>query len=188
MTFGYYRRLSKRDKAVYRKSDSITKVELPDPRALGPAVRGIFAALAADDRSEVERAAIALVAGIGRQLSVRRVSVRVLAVRPSSSREELHGLYVRDDDGSLPVIHVWMRTAAKRRVVSPRTFLRTLLHEVCHHLDYELHALSDSFHTEGFFKRESSLMRQLVPTEGPRAQPKRARPERSRPVQLDLGL
>jgi hypothetical protein len=30
-----------------------------------------------------------------------------------------------------------MRTAAHKRVVAFRTFLRTLLHELCHHLDYE---------------------------------------------------
>ena len=42
-------------------------------------------------------------------------------------------------------------------------FLRTLLHEICHHLDYHLYRLPDSFHTEGFYKRESSLFHQLVP-------------------------
>lgn len=31
-----------------------------------------------------------------------------------------------------------------------------------HHLDYELLRLADSFHTEGFYKRESSLVYQLV--------------------------
>jgi hypothetical protein len=40
--------------------------------------------------------------------------------------------------------------------------LRTLLHELNHHLDYEVLKLEDSFHTEGFFKRESSLFKQLV--------------------------
>jgi hypothetical protein len=60
------------------------------------------------------------------------------------------------------VIRVWMRTAQHKRVVAFRTFLRTLLHELCHHLDYELLKLEDSFHTEGFFKRESSLFKQLV--------------------------
>ena len=55
-----------------------------------------------------------------------------------------------------------MRTAQHKRVVAFRTFLRTLLHELCHHLDYELLKLEDSFHTEGFFKRESSLFKQLV--------------------------
>ena len=52
-----------------------------------------------------------------------------------------------------------------------RTFLRTLLHEVGHHLDYEHLRLADSFHTEGFFKRESSLFYQLVPRESPGGTP-----------------
>jgi hypothetical protein len=56
-----------------------------------------------------------------------------------------------------------MRTARRKRVVAFRTFLRTLLHELGHHLDYELLDLADSFHTEGFFQRESSLFKQLVP-------------------------
>jgi hypothetical protein len=56
-----------------------------------------------------------------------------------------------------------MRTAKHRRVVAFRTFLRTLLHELCHHLDYELFGLDESFHTQGFYKRESSLFHQLVP-------------------------
>ncbi len=38
-----------------------------------------------------------------------------------------------------------------------------LLHELCHHLDYTLLQRSDSFHTDGFYQRESSLPRQLVP-------------------------
>ena len=32
-----------------------------------------------------------------------------------------------------------------------------------HHLDYELLELDDSYHTQGFYKRESSLFGQLVP-------------------------
>jgi hypothetical protein len=59
-----------------------------------------------------------------------------------------------------------MRTAQKGRVVAFRTFLRTLIHELCHHLDYVHIGLGRSFHTEGFFKRESSLLRQLLPRRG----------------------
>ena len=58
-------------------------------------------------------------------------------------------------------------------VVKFRTFLRTLLHKLCHHLDYELLGLTDSFHTEGFYQRESSLVRQLLPP----APDKMARPD-----------
>jgi hypothetical protein len=56
-----------------------------------------------------------------------------------------------------------MRTARYKKVVAFRSFLRTILHELCHHLDYEFLELADSFHTEGFFKRESSLFKQLIP-------------------------
>ena len=62
-------------------------------------------------------------------------------------------------------ISVWMRTAQRKQVVAFRTFLRTLIHEVCHHLDYEMYALSETFHTEGFYKRESSLANALLAQE-----------------------
>lgn len=38
----------------------------------------------------------------------------------------------------------------------------SILHEMGHHVDYERLELADSFHTEGFFRRESSLFHQLV--------------------------
>ena len=60
------------------------------------------------------------------------------------------------------LVEVWMRTAKRGQVVAFKTLLRTLVHELCHHLDYELHGLDNTFHTEGFFRRESSIMRQLV--------------------------
>lgn len=56
-----------------------------------------------------------------------------------------------------------MRTAKRRQVVAFRTFLRTLLHEFCHHLDYDCLGLKDSFHTQGFYQRESSLISQVLP-------------------------
>ena len=61
-----------------------------------------------------------------------------------------------------PEIVLWMRTAQRHEVVKPRTFLRTLLHELCHYLDYSLLQLEDSYHTMGFFKRESFLVRALM--------------------------
>jgi hypothetical protein len=56
-----------------------------------------------------------------------------------------------------------MRTAKHKRAVAFRSFLRTLLHELCHHLDYEFFHFPETMHTEGFYNRESSLFHQLVP-------------------------
>jgi hypothetical protein len=95
-------------------------------------------------------------------LAAPPVRVSVLAARPSASWGELHGLYVPAQGRASAMITIWMRTAQRRQVVAFRSFLRTLLHEICHHLDYELFNLSDSFHTEGFYKRESSLFHQLI--------------------------
>ena len=94
-------------------------------------------------------------------LGVVPVEMEVLAVRPSAGWGELHGLYT--PAGRAPArIQLWMRTARHKRVVAFKAFLRTLLHEVGHHLDYHHLKLADSFHTEGFFKRESSLVNQLL--------------------------
>jgi hypothetical protein len=162
MPFPYYRRLSASQKATYRKSDEVPRIALPDAQALAPSVEAIRDALADEDRRALESAVRALVAGIHRRLGVPSVEVMVRAVRPSADWGELHGLYTSDPKSPRPRIEVWMRTAKHKRPVAFRTFLRTVLHEVCHHLDFELLKLPDSFHTEGFFKRESSLFRQLV--------------------------
>jgi hypothetical protein len=162
MPFAYYERLSERDKAVYRRSDAVTELPLPRPELLRPFVAVLKQALAADDRRAVAAACRRLCQGLTELLEVPPVDVEVLAVRPTSGWGELHGLYTTRA-GKPPRIRVWMRTARHRRVVAFRTFLRTLLHEVLHHLDYTHLKLGDSFHTEGFFKRESSLLRQLLP-------------------------
>lgn len=169
MRFGYYRRLSRRQKRTYDASDEYDRVELDDPAALRPLARSIGEALAGDDRVAVERASARLVRDLCRQLDVPGPSTRVLAERPRSAEAELHGLYVREE-GRRPSLLVWMRTAAHERPVAHRTFLRTLMHEVVHHLDYELLELDDSFHTQGFFQRESSLVRALLGRRRPRAQ------------------
>jgi hypothetical protein len=163
MRFAYYRSLSRKDKAIYDASDAILFIALPRAERLRPIVEVVRQALERDDRALVELACARLVLGMTELLEVEPVKVKVLAVRPELRYGELHGLYTRDEDARRPRIEVWMRTLRHKRVVAFRTFLRTLLHEVCHHLDYTLLALGDSFHTQGFFTRESTLFKQLVP-------------------------
>ncbi len=161
MRFAYYDRLGARERRIYDASDAIAKVVLPEPVFLSPIVLAIADRLKADDVRGLTLAVQALTDGLCDQLRVGHVTVQVLAARPSRDWGELHGLYERPEDDP-PQITVWMRTAQQRRVVAFRTFLRTLLHEVLHHLDYEYLRLADSFHTQGFYKRESSLFVQLV--------------------------
>ena len=143
-------------------------MRLPEPARLHPAVEALTAALASEQRVAVQQATDRLIRGLTDTLGVPPVKVEVLAARPHAKWGELHGLYTAER-GKAPKIQLWMRTAKQRRVVAFRTYLRTLLHEVGHHLDYALLRLRDSYHTEGFYKRESSLFKQLVPeARGPR--------------------
>jgi hypothetical protein len=162
MPFAYYQRLSIRQRRVYDRSDAIQRLTLAEPGALRPLVDRLAAALDGENRAATEAAAQLLAGGIHRQFAVPALELRVLAARPSHNWGELHGLYEYGGGRERPRITLWMRTAQKRQVVAFRTFLRTLLHEVCHHLDYALLKLPDSFHTEGFYKRESSLFHQLM--------------------------
>lgn len=161
--FAYYDNLDAESRRTYRKSDGILRVELPHAAAMEPFARAIEAALASEDRRRVEGACQALVDALNGELSTPPVNVRVMERRPADNAGELQGLYEPDEvTGGTARITVWMRTARKEQVVKFRTFLRTLLHEVCHHLDYELYGLAETFHTEGFYARESSLMRDLL--------------------------
>jgi hypothetical protein len=163
MPFAYYDKLSAAAKRTYRKSDRITRIELPDVAALIPAAAAIGPALAAESVAGVRETCQRLVDALNAQLGTPRVIVKVLERRPANSAYELQGLYEPDEiTGSLARITVWMRTAKKENVVKFRTFLRTLLHEACHHLDYELYKLDETFHTEGFYARESALVRELL--------------------------
>jgi hypothetical protein len=169
MVFAYYNKLSAAQKRIYRTSDGIPAVPLPRGEELHPLVPLLSASLEREDRAIVEQLCREIADGITARLGVPPLRVRVLAVRPSESWGELHGLYQPIEGRAHAVITLWMRTAKQKRVVAFKAFLRTLLHELCHHLDYELYKLPDSFHTEGFYKRESSLFHQIVPDAEPPA-------------------
>lgn len=162
MRFAYFDKLSRARQRIYLKSDAIASLGLPAGLALGGTVARIAAGLAADDRATIQSASQALVTALVGGYHVPPVRVRVLARRPADGYGELHGLYEPEDAGVAARITVWMRTAQKKQVVAFKTFLRTLVHEFCHHLDYELFALEETFHTEGFYKRESTLAGALL--------------------------
>ena len=161
MPFAYYERLSVARQRVYRQSDAIATLALPVGVDVGQRVAAIRASLASEDRVAVQVACQALVDALVAGYHVPPIRVRVLAKRRADPAGELHGLYEPEDDGARARITVWMRTAQRKHVVAFRTFLRTLVHEFCHHLDYEMFRLPETFHTEGFYKRESSLANAL---------------------------
>ncbi|HUM17161.1 MAG TPA: DinB family protein [Candidatus Nitrosotalea sp.] len=163
MPFAYFQRLTRRQQAIYLESDGIPTMPLPQAARLQPLVTELARALEGGDRAQTESAAQRLVLGLARSLGAPPARVKVLAARPHAGWGELHGIYETTHRAAEPpLITLWMRTARQKRVVAFRTFLRTLLHEVGHHVDYTLLRLGDSFHTQGFYARESHLFHQLV--------------------------
>jgi len=159
--FSYYKKLTKKEKAIYDKSDAIVVARVKDPQAFLPFLNKIKMALAQEDASAVQRECAACLKALSVVFFVSVPKMKVLAVRPSNSHGELHGLYQFEGGPQHAVITLWLRTVKQKKVVAFKTFFRTLIHEFLHHLDYTALQLEDSFHTQGFYKRENSLTKQL---------------------------
>ena len=176
MPFAYYDSLSPRRQAIYRRSDAIVTLPLPGGVEVAVPTRAIDDGLARNDRPAIQKAVQALLNELAIGFEVPRVRAKVLAVRPSDYEGELHGLYEPNEDEPPPLISVWMKTAQRKQVVAFRSFVRTVVHEFLHHLDYELFELPETFHTEGFYKRESSLSNAIFLAAGyPPPEPKPGR-------------
>ena len=176
MVFDYYHRLRKKDQRIYEQSDAQATISLPPSPHYRECVNALSAALQSADRKRLETCCIDLARLITTAIRVPVVRIRVLSKRPSHHWGELHGLYEGGDAHGPAMITLWMRTAQQKRVVAFRTFLRTLLHELCHHLDYTHLQLAESFHTKGFYRRESSLFKQLTAVPRDTPQPQRTAP------------
>jgi hypothetical protein len=162
MPFPFYDKLTPARQRIYRASDAIPRIEIANIRTMAPQVQQIERALSTANRAATEQACQALVNTLNIQVKTPAVRVRVLERRPSDDYGELHGLYEPDNGGKVATVTIWMRTAQKEQVVKFRTFLRTLIHEMCHHFDYEHFRLAETFHTDGFYQRESVLMKELL--------------------------
>jgi len=161
VVFSFYERLTARQQSIYRQSDDIKYLRLKTVDKLQLDAKKLGEILESEQLGEVRLICQQIANEIILQIKAPPVNVEVLSVRPSDDWGELHGLYLPEDGGETARIQVWMRTAKHKRVVAFKSFLRTLLHELCHHLDYEHFGFPETFHTEGFYSRESSLFKQI---------------------------
>jgi hypothetical protein len=138
-------------------SDRLNAIPLPDDQRLTKIAGAIAAAMKAEDTNNVWQVCDDFLGTAADFYQVPRCGVRVLAARPLRVREqstlELFGDYQPDTK----VIRVWMRTAIRKDVTSFGTFLSTLCHEFCHHLDFLKFGYGDSWHTRGFYERTAVL-------------------------------
>jgi hypothetical protein len=163
MAFLHYHRFTKSQRKIVDKSDSLPHVKFTQLVPLKELTTEIHMQLSLENLEFVERSSQHLVDAICSQLDFPAARIHVLERRPHDEESELHGLYEPvDETRPRARIYVWMRTAKRQQVVAFKTYMRTLIHELCHHLDYEYYQLEDSLHTQGFFQRESNIVKQLI--------------------------
>jgi len=142
----------------FRESERLTSIELPAHPGLSQLAQVIDSAMKQGTRAQVRRACAEFLNAAAVFYRVRTPEVRALAARPLRVREggwgtELFGDYsIRDKS-----IRIWTRTAVRKRVTSFGTFLSTLCHEFCHHLDCQKFGFTRSPHTRGFYERAAML-------------------------------
>jgi hypothetical protein len=145
------------NRTEFLESDQIKSLDLPPNENLCDIAKRLEVAMKADQIPAVRNACAEFLATTSDFYRVPDCGIRVLAARPLRVREgwstELFGDYHPD----AMLIRVWMRTAVRKKITSFGTFLSTLCHEFCHHLDFQKFEFADSWHTRGFYERAAAL-------------------------------
>jgi hypothetical protein len=142
---------------VFLESEGIKTLDLSQNGHSQETVKRLEAAMKADSIRHVRGACTEFLKNASNFYKVPTCGIRVLAARPLRTRG--HGTYELFGDytpGSM-LIRVWMRTAVRKEVTSFGTFLSTLCHEFCHHLDFQKFGFQDSWHSRGFYERAGVL-------------------------------
>jgi hypothetical protein len=145
-------------RAGFQQSDLLTSLPVPADSRLQDLAKSIAVALEIGTPTGLLPVCAEFLGVAADFYGVEKPGIRVLAARPIRVREggwasELFGDYSPET----LQIRVWMRTAVRKEVTSFGTFLSTLCHEFCHHLDYQRFKFKDSWHTRGFYERTAVL-------------------------------
>jgi len=143
--------------AGFRESDRIKTLDLPQDGRWSSITRSIESAMKAGHRADVRRACAEFLQSASDFYDVPDCGIRVLAARPLRVREHWTSELFGDYTPETSLIRVWMRTAVRKEITSFGTFLSTLCHEFCHHLDFQIFGFQDSWHTRGFYQRAAAL-------------------------------
>jgi hypothetical protein len=145
------------EKQEYNRSSDMSTIALPPQEPLLNMARELEEAMAEENKAEMQVACNAIATYISESFLIVPPKVRVLGVRPRKGTgynvEELYADY----DLETHKIRLWMRTAVLEKVTSYGTFLSTLCHEICHHLDVVAFDFPNTYHTRGFYERAGIL-------------------------------
>ena len=143
--------------AGFLESDRIKTLDLPQDGCLLRCAKSIESAMKAGTTVDARRACAEFLALASSFYRVSTPGIRVLAARPLKVRESWATELFGDYNPETMLIRLWMRTAVRKEITSFGTFLSTLCHEFCHHLDFQRLRFPDSWHTRGFYERTATL-------------------------------
>jgi hypothetical protein len=157
-------------RAQFLASDNLCDLELPPDGRLRGQASALDLAMKSGQSAPVLEVCAEFLRVAAEFYGVSQPQVRVLAARPVRAYEGGASELFGDYDLRKQEIRVWMRTALRKQVTSLGTFLSTLCHEFCHHLDVQRLGFGDTPHTRGFYARTAVLyhhargtpMKQLV--------------------------
>lgn len=145
------------NRAGFLESDRIKTLDLPPDGRLLTISKSIESAMQTGKTADVRHPCAEFLAELSTFYRTAPCGVRVLAARPLRVRENWTTELFGDYHPETLLIRLWMRTAIRKDITSFGTFLNTLCHEFCHHLDFQLFKFSDSWHTRGFYERTAAL-------------------------------
>ena len=146
-----------RERAGFIESDGIKTFDLPQDERLLTITNSIESAMKSGRAKDVRPACAEFLNAASTFYKVPACGIRVLAARPLRVRESWTSEVFGDCTPDTMLIRVWMKTAVRKEVTSFGTFLSTLCHEFCHHLDFQRFGFADSWHTRGFYERAAAL-------------------------------
>ena len=144
-------------RAGFLESDRIRTLDLPQDECLRTCGKSVESAMKDETSVAVRLACTEFLAATSEFYRTPICGVRVLAARPLRVRENWASELFGDYNPETMLIRVWMRTAVRKEITSFGTFLSTLCHEFCHHLDFQRFGFPDSWHTRGFYERTATL-------------------------------
>ena len=147
----------KANRAGFLESDQTRTLDLPQDGSLLTITKSIESAMRRGRSTDVRRTCADFLKAASEFYKVADCGIRVLAARPLRVRESWSTELFGDYTPETMLIRVWMRTAVRKEVTSFGTFLSTLCHEFCHHLDYQKFEFRDSWHTRGFYERAAAV-------------------------------
>jgi hypothetical protein len=147
----------RKNRESFETSDRVKTLDLPTDGRFVKVAAAMESAMKTGAAADVRQICADFLGTASDFFHVPGCKVRVLSARPLRVREystiELFGDY----HPSTMLIRVWTRTAIRKEITSFGTFLSTLCHEFCHHLDFQRLGFRDSWHTRGFYERTAAL-------------------------------